>query len=291
MRPPRRNGAFASPAAAFVDPPRGRFTKRESASRLAPMAGWAKALRDPKVWARDVVFTAGSAVTIALLGPYGTYDEPLDLRLARSAAIGFAGSIWLWQAMRQLLFWGERAGLPYLFCLVGGLMVLTVPVAISSDLVSELFGPGGTSPTPAAFYLAVLALVLPMGAAYLHVDRWIERAHAPPSPGPANAAEPRIFARIPGRLGRDLLALQAEDHYVRVHTAAGSDLLLMRMADAIAETDGVDGLRVHRSWWVARQAVESARSEGRRATLTLKGGLNVPVTRETVPEIRRAGWL
>ena len=250
------------------------------------MTSWGQAFGEPKTWVRDVVFTAGAALTIALLGPYGTFDEPLQDRLVRSFALGFAGSLWLWPVMRALIRAGERAGLPYLFTTVAGLVVLTIPVSLISRAVAMAFNTEGR-PDPVGLYLSVLAMVLPIGLAYLHVDRWIDRPGAPASqPSP-----PRLLARLPARLGREVLALQAEDHYVRVHTALGSDLLLMRFADAVAEAEGIPGLRVHRSWWVARAAVASARPEGRRAVLTLTNGLSAPVTREAVPEVRRAGWL
>ncbi|MFC3712590.1 LytTR family DNA-binding domain-containing protein [Sphingoaurantiacus capsulatus] len=88
-----------------------------------------------------------------------------------------------------------------------------------------------------------------------------------------------------------MLALEMEGHYVRAHTAAGSTLILMRMRDAVAELDGIDGMQVHRSWWVARSAVENAAQHGRSITLRLKGGIKAPVARNSVPALRAAGWL
>jgi DNA-binding LytR/AlgR family response regulator len=82
-----------------------------------------------------------------------------------------------------------------------------------------------------------------------------------------------------------------EDHYVRAHTGAGSTLLLMRLRDAVAELDAVDGRQVHRSWWVARNAVARAEPAGRGWKLTLRNGLVVPVPRERAGELRSAGWL
>ena len=73
--------------------------------------------------------------------------------------------------------------------------------------------------------------------------------------------------------------------------ALGSELLLMRLADAIEELEGLPGERVHRSWWVARGAVGAARANGRRLSLTLTNGLDVPVTRDAASRLRRAGWL
>jgi DNA-binding LytR/AlgR family response regulator len=91
---------------------------------------------------------------------------------------------------------------------------------------------------------------------------------------------------MPARLGPDIVALQAEDHYVRVHTALGSELLLMRLSDAIAELDGRPGLRVHRSWWVARTAVVGCEARGRKLGLRLTNGLLAPVARNAVVDAK-----
>ncbi|MFC3077124.1 LytTR family DNA-binding domain-containing protein [Phenylobacterium terrae] len=248
----------------------------------------AEAIGDRRVWVRDIAFTAVAALTIAVMGPYGSYDAPLEERIVRSFAYGFSGLLILWPPMRLALRAGARAGLPDLFVMVAGLSLLAVPVSAVTWLVGRLFEADPVS-SGLQRYFAVLAMVLPVGVGYLFVDRWLEREERPPvRPEPA---PPRLLARLPGRLGREVLALQAEDHYVRVHTKAGSTLILMRLADAIAELDGLEGERVHRSWWVARSAVASARPDGRRMTLTLANGVEAPVTRDAVPRLRRAGWI
>jgi hypothetical protein len=102
-------------------------------------------------------------------------------------------------------------------------------------------------------------------------------------------------ARFPDRLpmklrGAAIRAVQAEDHYLRIHTDRGSDLILMRLADALEELEGLEGAQTHRSWWVAREAVRDvARGDG-RATLSLDGGLTAPVSRRYARALRDAGW-
>jgi DNA-binding LytR/AlgR family response regulator len=88
-------------------------------------------------------------------------------------------------------------------------------------------------------------------------------------------------------VGSDLLAISAEDHYVRVHAAAGSQLLLMRFADAVAEVEDLPGVRAHRSWWVARDAIVGAIPNGRQMKLQLANGLAVPVARAAAPLIKQ----
>ena len=81
-----------------------------------------------------------------------------------------------------------------------------------------------------------------------------------------------------------------EDHYVRAHTVLGSELILLRMRDAVGELEGIDGAQVHRSWWVARDAVEDVKRDGRNLRLVLPGGLEAPVSRARVVELKEAGW-
>ena len=85
--------------------------------------------------------------------------------------------------------------------------------------------------------------------------------------------------------------LRTEDHYLRIHTTAGHDLILFRMKDAVSELFGADGMQVHRSYWVARAAVEKLEKRGRKTTLILKNGSRVPVSESFLTSVREAGWL
>lgn len=84
----------------------------------------------------------------------------------------------------------------------------------------------------------------------------------------------------------DVLCLQMEDHYVRIHRPGGSTIELMPMTAAIACYGRPDGLRVHRSWWVARDAVRTVEQDGRRWRLLLNNGLRVPVARSSIAMVR-----
>lgn len=108
---------------------------------------------------------------------------------------------------------------------------------------------------------------------------------------PAAAKPPSFLQRIPPALGRELLALEMEDHYLRIHTAQGSALVLLRLRDALAELDGADGLQVHRSWWVARGALDAVTREAGKPVLRLRNGLSVPVSRSFRADVKAAGWI
>ena len=87
------------------------------------------------------------------------------------------------------------------------------------------------------------------------------------------------------------ICLQTEDNYVRVHRERGSSLELMPLHEAIERFGRVDGLQVHRSWWVAASAVEGAERDARNWRLRLSNGLRVPVARNRVVEARARGWI
>ena len=96
---------------------------------------------------------------------------------------------------------------------------------------------------------------------------------------PASGAvtQPAFMAHVrPERVG-NLLALNADGHYVHVYTDAGADIILYRLSDAITELGDVQGLRVHRSWWVADRAIAPDGVSLER--LSLVNGLEVPVSR------------
>jgi DNA-binding LytR/AlgR family response regulator len=108
---------------------------------------------------------------------------------------------------------------------------------------------------------------------------------------PAAPPPPKFLERLPVRLrGSDIYAVQAEDHYLRVHTSKGSDLILMRLSDAVAELEGIEGAQTHRSWWVAKEALADVKIGDGRATLTLKDGCEAPVSRTYARALREAGW-
>lgn len=116
---------------------------------------------------------------------------------------------------------------------------------------------------------------------------------APPVSGPPPSAAGTsglpLLGRLPAHLGDRILCLKTDDHYLEVHTELGQALILMRMADAERALAG-EGLRVHRSWWVARTAVACAKLRGGRLMLVLSNGLEVPVSRDRRRLIEAEGW-
>jgi len=96
---------------------------------------------------------------------------------------------------------------------------------------------------------------------------------------------------IPAELQGEVFCLKAEDHYLRIYTSAGEALVLFCFSKAIKSLSQEKGMLVHRSFWVARQAVKKARRVGQRQYLDLLNGLSVPVSRSRMAQLRDAQWL
>ena len=100
---------------------------------------------------------------------------------------------------------------------------------------------------------------------------------------------PSVFlSRVPIHLRDGILALEADKHYVVIHSRHGQGRVLYRFGDAVMELEAYDiGFRVHRSWWVASDAVAALADEGKSVRLHLSNGLSVPVSMSNSGFVRR----
>lgn len=88
-----------------------------------------------------------------------------------------------------------------------------------------------------------------------------------------------------------VLQVRADDHYLHVVTRYGRSLIRGRMRDAAVRLTEADGLQVHRSHWVASEAVAKVMLRGRDYRMLLKDGTELPVSRSRIGSIRKKGWL
>ncbi len=72
---------------------------------------------------------------------------------------------------------------------------------------------------------------------------------------------------------------EAQEHYVRLSTATESRMVLHRFSDILRDLPEHAGLRVHRSHWVALEAIATVGREGTNLRLVLHNGETVPVSR------------
>jgi hypothetical protein len=230
-----------------------------------------------------------AGVFLAAIGAMGSAQDPFLTRLLYWVPMMVGGAL-IADLIVGLVLRIPRVGAN--LWILGAVLTLaiTLPIAVLVwAYTSIIFGrPLVTAYLP-GFILPVLTVAAAMTAIMIVVNRPGRVTHAP-SPGGATAPV-RFMDRLPAKLrGAVIYAVSAEDHYLRLHTSKGADLILMRLSDAMAELEGLEGAQTHRSWWVARDAVESAKREGDKVVLVLKGGAEAPVSRPNVRALREAGW-
>jgi hypothetical protein len=246
------------------------FAKRVSPRRPPP--GF------PLLW----IACLAAAGLMIVTGGFGTGELPVAGRA------GFWLMLMGWNALKwQLLFaWRVRKPGDWPWVAAAGTIPLNLPLPFEIQACARLIGtPMAAMPLDvwaraAAISLGVFALCSAIAWVVL---RGMPRPAAPVADG--------LLSRA--RIDADgLAAIEAEDHYCRVHARTGQSALLhYRFGDALAELAGTDGAQVHRGAWVAAAAVEGAERDGRRWRLVLAGGVSVPVSATYVADARARGWL
>ena len=237
--------------------------------------------------AAETALLAFIGAIVALLGPFESAAWPLGVRMTYWLALivgGGAIGIAIDEAARRRLrgFWPK---------LLATSAAMTPFVTLLVVVVSNrMFATPLAIPRPATLAFQVFLLSFVTMACRQLV---LARTEPPPAPSPAPPPDPtaafrrRLSAR---RRSAALIAVEAEDHYLRVHTEAGDELVTARFADALAELAAAPGFQTHRSWWVAAEAIEAVRWRRGAGEARLKGGLAVPISRRQAGPLKAAGW-
>jgi hypothetical protein len=235
--------------------------------------------------AADLALFAAIGLVMAFLGPFGSAIRPLVERLWYWAACMIGGGA-IGIAIDELVrrrtgrFWVRLVA-------VSGLM--TPPVTVLVVLINVATY-GGDVMRALSTDIWFQVFVVSFAAMALRQLAWAQPAPAaPPAPAadPLEAFRQRLSAK---RRAAGLFAVEAEDHYLRVHTDAGSELITARFADALAELAAAPGFQTHRSWWVAAEAIEDVKWLRGRGEARLKCGLTVPISRSQAGVLKQAGW-
>lgn len=223
------------------------------------------------------------AVIVGLVGPFGTYQA-----LGLAPRLAYWGAVVLGTALTGTVLVGfvERVLRPrlhtYLAALLAGALAGPVLAAMVALINIVVFGPGVTG-----FDLLTLGLYCTLiSAAVTLISTILER----PERTVAAPEAPALLERLPRPQRGRLLHLSVADHYVDVTTDKGTTMVLIRLSDAIKETAPVAGLQVHRSHWVALDAVKRSTRQSGRPALELDDGRIVPVSRTYLDAVRAAGF-
>ena len=242
-------------------------------------------LTRPRLW---LVFGLVLAI-FALTGPFGTYEV---LNLPARIGYWFIVQAITWIiALTTIAICGGISGKPAyenLHIVLIGAALAAFPIALAVELVGmAVFD----RPLTLAGYGWQLTLTVPISL-LICILVYFFLAHTnenePLREITAKANPVRLLSRLPIEKRGAVQYLTMQDHYVEVVTDKGNELLLLRLADAIVELAGVDGMQIHRSHWVALEAVAASRREGGKLLLTMKDGVELPVSRPYVKDVRAA---
>lgn len=220
-----------------------------------------------------------AGIVLAILGPFGSSNFQPVFRFVYWISLTLAGGLgamlgmWIIRRFNPDMTVTWRAlvqSLAASFAVAPFVLGLHTTVTIGSAWLT-------------LFYIWVVAIVITTFGE-LAGRRTSEDVTAP--------KKPKLLDRLPPKFREaELYAISSEDHYIRIHSAVGEHMLLMRLTDAEDLASPLIGLKPHRSWWVAEAGVDSVKKSGGKTTLTLKSGIVVPVSREGAKRVREAGWI
>jgi hypothetical protein len=242
-----------------------------------------------KLLVRGVSTALAAGALLAFTGAFGMTEVPLVMRMAYWLPVMLVGAVWGHVCLRLIERYIDSDRRPW-WTVVALTLVISGPLSAAVWAITGLFFNEGRTLILAQlpdFFLPVTVVTGALSTLNVFLARTPVQTHA----AAAGAKPARFIDRLPFRLkGAAIRAVQSEDHYLRIHTDRGSDLILMRLSDALTELEGLEGAQTHRSWWVARDAVRDVSRGDGRATLTLEGGIEAPVSRRYAKALRDAGW-
>lgn len=158
-----------------------------------------------------------------------------------------------------------------------------VTVGFSTDYLLELFY--GILPAAMVWFSTNLFYRAVLNVPRYHYGNWdpVDRK----LDGEKQHAAPALLRRLPDPIKGDIMALKAEDHYVRVFTDKGDSLIHYRFKDAIADTSALNGIQTHRSYWVEQSAIADLENSGQATYITLTTGMKIPISRTYLNDVKR----
>ncbi len=236
----------------------------------------------------ELLILVAFGLMVGLLGPWGSDRLPWAVRHSYWMATIVGGGL-IGVAMAETL--GRRIAPAWLSVLAVSAamtpLVTLYVLGVQRLMLQPYWGFDG--------YPRLMLQVFPIALAVMTVRALVWRRPKvetrtvveAPLPEAESAFRRRLSAK---RRAARLIAVEAHDHYLRVHTDAGAELITLRFADALEELSRAHGWRTHRSWWVAAEAVEAVSWRRGGGEARLAGGLTAPVSRAFAPVLKEAGW-
>ncbi|WP_223788822.1 LytTR family DNA-binding domain-containing protein [Marinicella meishanensis] len=237
-----------------------------------------------------VLITLAIGLGVGYLGPFGSFQMPLGQRLLYWVILIGVGHAIFSLTERFCQNWLANKNLNVYLKLVITSVIGAVFLSFFVDWTSQLFFDSSLRfPQSLQFYypkVLILSLILNVFGHLLEQARNAKTATTTNPP-----KDNRFIQRLPHQLGTELICFSMEDHYLKVYTERGDHMMLLRMKDALVELEHYPGIQVHRSWWVALDAIKQVKKQTRKATLILHNDMEVPVSQKYLPQLKQHGLL
>lgn len=240
-----------------------------------------KSVLDILHWRKQAVAFGVTLVIFTILGPFDTYTAPVLIRVAHWGLSLLSGWVCLVFFITIMLrnprldHWSVRGRVGV------SVSLASVPIWLLVSLLNWQFYQRHLQLIDLMHVLFSCAVIA--GLQYYLLSFRFGKSK------PVNKPETyRFFERIPVDLGRDLISISTQDHYVEVRTKLGSKLILLRFSDALEELAGFDGIQIHRSHWVALKAVQAMARQNGKLVVNLHDGRALPVSRTYAPTVKAA---
>lgn len=232
-------------------------------------------------------FAASLTFFATLMGPFGTYDD-----------LGGAARFWYWSfaivsagifvnfALKQVFANQLMSGISSVFrAILGGAIGALPTTVVVVILETQLRATAIDAKLVLTIWFSVTAIGSVVG-----FHRYRPLPKEPNNPTELNVLteyDAPFFDRLPNSLGRELISLSIDDHYLRVTTNLGSEMILTTLSNAIKELDDYPGMRVHRSHWVSIKAVQKLTTVQGRHYVLLSDERELPVSRSYLAQVRK----
>ena len=261
-------------------------------------------LRELQVFQRSRRFWATFVTVVlifALTGPYGTFARLMPgTRLGYWLALhAMAWSIAIiFSIVAEILL---RKRMASMFArMMTGSIIAALPIGFGIGFVDLAFF--GTVPTLAGSLRQSLTSIplclIFCFLTYLTMHRQIAvAAEGPSNEKPAATsvktqeirdlpAQAPILSRLKPENRGALIRLAVRDHYTEVVTSRGRELVLLRFGDALREIGDTEGMRLHRSHWIAADHVAGLKRDNGKLFIVTRDGAEMPVSRPYADAVR-----
>lgn len=221
-------------------------------------------------------------VVFTLTGPFGTYEQ-LDLTKRFAFWVMCIGGVgFFMEIFVPIALTTPRLGkLGQVQRVAVGSAIAALPGVGLVIFVNEVFRPY-SSLGPAQFPQIWLEIfVIGILVSSVEFIDWREGSEA-------EIALPRsvFHKRLNPKLGDDIISISMQDHYAEVTTSLGSQLILMRFNDVLAELSGIDGYQTHRSHWASAKHAKTVEKNGAKLVLRLSDDRTIPLSAARAKQVR-----